>query len=218
MAYDSFMTADDFIGLKSLVSKECSRRNQMGSVANLAGGYSSQPQKGKSVKILHYNELYRPLSAINNSKFESRNAGDKVTSKDMNYIAAQITELSRYGMSPGAATGCMSSCTGLCTTGCSKTCTGCSGGCTGGCYGCSGGCGGNCESACQDDCGGGCRGNCQGGCEGGCNGGCKGCGGDCTSACGSGCGSACQLSNCQNTCVVGCSWTGKPECVVLKDE
>ena len=65
----SFVTAEDFNGLKELLNNECNRRRGVGSVQSYAGSayqFSTKPAPGGYILAEHGQKLADPLSALQN--------------------------------------------------------------------------------------------------------------------------------------------------------
>lgn len=162
----SFVTAEDFNGLKELLNNECNRRRGVGSVQSYAGAvyqFSTKPAPGGYILAEHGQKLADPLRAINPNGIDKVESGSYIR---MDAMAKRIAELGKKDAVSRTDTGCAASCTGLCASGCYTTCNGCTGSCVGSC---SGSCTGSCTGSCETTCSGSCKGSCQG-CTGTCTG------------------------------------------------
>lgn len=127
----SFVTAEDFNGLKELLNNECNRRRGVGSVQSYAGAvyqFSTKPAPGGYILAEHGQKLADPLRAINPNGIDKVESGSYIR---MDAMAKRIAELGKKDAVSRTDTGCAASCTGLCASGCYTTCNGCTGSCVG---------------------------------------------------------------------------------------
>ena len=121
----SFVTAEDFNGLKELLNNECNRRRGVGSVQSYAGSayqFSTKPAPGGYILAEHGQKLADPLRAINPAGIDKVESGSYIR---MDAMAKRIAELGKKDAVSMTDTGCAASCTGLCSSGCYTTCNGC---------------------------------------------------------------------------------------------
>ena len=89
----SFVTAEDFNGLKELLNNECNRRCGVGSVQEYAGDdyqFTTKPAVGGYILAEHGQKLADPLRAINPDGIDKVSSGSYI---EMNDIATRIVEL-----------------------------------------------------------------------------------------------------------------------------
>lgn len=96
----SFVTAEDFNGLKELLNNECNRRRGVGSVQSYAGAvyqFSTKPAPGGYILAEHGQKLADPLRAINPNGIDKVESGSYIR---MDAMAKRIAELGKRTLSP----------------------------------------------------------------------------------------------------------------------